>query len=105
MATDGRVGRARLEALLRVARLVEQHEDDGGARAWRDGGRASRLGLHERGAAGGAESRAGGGGRPPPRAAPPPPRGPEPPPPLRGETAQRAGADPPPRARGTHPPR
>src|SRR2546428_9536842 len=90
MATDGRVGRARLEALLRVARLVEQHEDDGGARAWRDGGRASRLGLHERGAAGGAESRAGGGGGPPPRAPPPPAPGPAAPPPPAARPAPRA---------------
>src|SRR5438876_6301846 len=91
LATDGRVGRAPLEALLRVARLVEQHEDDGGARAWRDGGRASRLGLHERGAAGGAESRAGGDGRPAACAARPRAGRREPPPALRAERQQGAG--------------
>src|SRR2546425_261640 len=72
-------------------RLVEQHEDEGGARAWRDGRRASRLGLHERGAAGGAESRAGGGGRPAARAARPPAGRREPPPALRAERQQGAG--------------
>src|SRR2546425_463440 len=72
-------------------RLVEQHEDEGGARAWRDGRRASRLGLHERGAAGGAESRAGGDGRPAARAARPRAGRREPPPALRAERQQGAG--------------